>query len=59
MIRATQFSTMVGLPPAPKQSAYHARTHFHEKKGIFSVGGANSRNQEKGVIFWAWVGEIF
>ena len=30
---------------------YHARTHFREERGNFSKLGANSRNQEKGVIF--------
>ena len=32
-------------PPQPKR-IYHARTYFHEKRGIFSMGGANSPNQE-------------
>ena len=37
-------------PPPPDRSVYmyHAHTHFREKKmGIFSMGGVNSRNQEK------------
>ena len=42
-------------PPTP---LCHARTHFREKWGIFSMGGANSRNQENGVILQAWVREI-
>ena len=45
-------------PSTPNQNVYQARTHFREKRGIFSMGGANSRNQEKGVILQAWVREI-
>ena len=45
-------------PSTPDQNVYHARTHFRENGGIFSIGGANSLNQEKGVIFQAWVREI-
>ena len=44
--------------PTPDQNVYHARTHFREKGGIFSMGGANSRNQEKAVILQEWVREI-
>ena len=39
--------------PTPDQNVYHARTHFREERGNFSKVGANSRNQEKGVIFHA------
>ena len=35
------------------QNVYHARTHFREERGNFSKVGANSRNQEIGVIFQA------
>ena len=45
-------------PAPPDQSVYHGRNHFREKEGIFSMGGANSRNQEKGIIFQARVREI-
>ena len=46
-------------PPPPDQSVYHARTHFFSRQNaIFSMGGTNSRNQERGVIFQAWVREI-
>ena len=31
-------------PPTPAQNVYHARTHFREKRGILSMGGANSQN---------------
>ena len=37
-------------PPTPDQNVYHARAHFREKGGIISMGGANSRNQEKGLF---------
>ena len=42
-------------PPTPTtdQNVYHARTHFHEERDNFSKVCANSRNQEKGVIFQA------
>ena len=45
-------------PPTPDQNVYHARTRFREKGGIFSMGGANSRNHAKGDILQAWVREI-
>ena len=38
-------------PSTPDQNVYHARTHFREERGNFSKIGANSRNQEKWVIF--------
>ena len=45
-------------PPTPDQNIHHARTHFHEKGGNVSKAGANSQNQEKGVIFQAQISEI-
>ena len=35
----------------PRRKRTHARIHFRKTSGNFSMGGANSRNQEKGVIF--------
>ena len=46
------------LNATPDQNVYHARTHFLEERGNFSKVGANSRNQEKGVIFQTKFGEI-
>ena len=58
-ITATHIKSDMKLTPStPELNVYHARTHFREKGGIFSMGGANSRNQEKGVILQAWVLEI-
>ena len=35
-------------PPHPHTPHHtHTHTHFRERGGIFSMGGANSRNQEK------------
>ena len=45
-------------PQFPDQEVYQAPTHFREKGGIFSMGVANSQNQEKWVILQAWVREI-
>ena len=45
-------------PPTFDQSVYHAGTRFREKGGIFSMGSANLRNQENGVIFQTRVREI-
>ena len=49
---------LVSIPPTPDQNVYHARTHFREERGYFLKVGANSRNQEKGVILQAKIGEI-
>ena len=40
----------VPVPPVLTKAYIHARTHF-AKKGFFSMGNANSRNQEKGIVF--------
>ena len=37
--------------PTSDQSVHEARTHFHEKRGIFFMGGANSQKPEKGPFF--------
>ena len=39
------------VPPVLTKAYIHARTHFAKKRGLFSMGNANSRNQEKGVVF--------
>ena len=47
-----------------EQALYHARTHFRERRGIFSMGAAKSRKRGvekargKRVILKAWVCEI-
>ena len=46
------------IPHSPLPTPDHARTHFRDIGVFFSMGGANSRNQEKEVNLQAWVREI-
>ena len=40
-----------GGPASPDQSVHPCSYPFRQKRGFFSMGNANSRNQEKGVVF--------
>ena len=46
------------VPPVLTKAYIHARTHFAKKRGFFSMGNANSRNQEKGVVFISNFGKL-